>query len=86
MLDTKVNAIDTKLSSTKRLVPKMQEAFQKNTFKKKIETFDKKIPKSIVTRNEQFGKAGRLNRNLYVMLKFTERSKTTGMTSKQCFP
>ena len=31
-------------------------------------------------------KHGRLNRNLYVMLKFTEWSKTPGMTSKkQCF-
>ena len=26
---------------------------------------------------------GRLNRNLYVMLKLTERPKTTGMTSKK---
>ena len=29
---------------------------------------------------------GRLNRNLYVMLKFTERPKTPGMTSKKTLP
>ena len=37
----------------------------------------------IVTRNEQSGNTGRLKRNLYVMLKFTERPKTQGMTSKK---
>ena len=29
------------------------------------------------------GNTGRLNRNLYVMLKFTERPKTPGITSKK---
>ena len=29
---------------------------------------------------------GRLNRNLYVMLKVTERPKTPGMTSKKTLP
>ena len=36
-----------------------------------------------VTRNGQSGNTGRLNRNLYVMLKLTERPKTPGMTSKK---
>ena len=34
-------------------------------------------------RNRKSGNTGRLNRNLYVMLKFTERPKTPGMTSKK---
>ena len=38
---------------------------------------------SIVTRNGLSGNTGRLNRNLYVMLKFTERPKAPGMTSKK---
>ena len=38
---------------------------------------------SIVTRNGKPGNTGRLNRNLYVMLKFTERPKTPGITSKK---
>ena len=33
----------------------------------------------IVIRNRQYGNTGRLNRNLYVMLKFTEWSKTPGI-------
>ena len=42
---------------------------------------------NIVIRNRQSGNTGRLNRNLYVMLKFTERPKTPGMTSKKhCLP
>ena len=41
------------------------------------------ILKTIVTRNGQSGNTGRLNRNLYVMLKFTERPKTPGITSKK---
>ena len=42
-----------------------------------------KIPGCIiVTRNGQFGDTGCLNRNLYAMLKFTERSKTPEMTQK----
>ena len=36
----------------------------------------------IVIRNRYPGNTDRLNRNLYVMLKFTERSKAPGMTSK----
>ena len=35
----------------------------------------------VFTRNEYSGNTGRLNRNLYVMLKFTELPKTPGMTS-----
>ena len=35
---------------------------------------------NIVIRNRQSGNTGRLNRNLCVMLKFTERPKTPGMT------
>ena len=38
---------------------------------------------TIVTRNGWSGNTGRLNTNLYVMLKFTERPKTPGMTSKK---
>ena len=38
---------------------------------------------SIVTRNGQPGNTGRLNRNLYVMLKFTKGPRTPGMTSKK---
>ena len=38
---------------------------------------------SIVIRNRQSGNMGRLNRNLYVMLKFTERPKTPTITSKK---
>ena len=38
---------------------------------------------SIVTRNGLSGNTGRFNRNLYVMLKFTERPKTPRMTSKK---
>ena len=35
----------------------------------------------------QSGNTGRLNSNLYITLKFTERPKTTGMTSKKnAFP
>ena len=37
----------------------------------------------IAIRNRQSGNTGRLNRNLYVMLKFTERPKTPAMTSKK---
>ena len=37
----------------------------------------------IVTRNGYSGNMGRLNRNLHVMLKFTERPKTPGITSKK---
>ena len=37
----------------------------------------------IVTRNGQSGNTGRLNRNLYVMLKLTERPETPGMSSKK---
>ena len=37
----------------------------------------------IVTKTGQSGNTGRLNRNLYVMLKFTERPKTPGMASKK---
>ena len=37
----------------------------------------------IVTKTGQSGNTGRLNRNLYVMLKFTERPKTPAMTSKK---
>ena len=42
----------------------------------------------IVTRNERIVlKQGRLNRNLYVMLKFTKRPRIPWMTSKKhCFP
>ena len=38
---------------------------------------------TIVTRNGLSGNMGRLNRNLYVMLKFTKRPKTLRMTSKK---
>ena len=41
------------------------------------------IVESIVIRNRQTGNTGSLNRNLYVMLKFTERPKRLGMTSKK---
>ena len=37
---------------------------------------------TIVARNEQSGNTGHLNRNLYVILKFTERPKTLQITSK----
>ena len=37
----------------------------------------------IVIRNRWSGNTGRLSRNLYVTLKFTERPKTLGMTSKK---
>ena len=37
----------------------------------------------IVIRNRQSGNMGRLNTNLYLMLKFTERLKTPGMASKK---
>ena len=37
----------------------------------------------IVTRKAQSRNTGRLNTNLYVMLKFTEQPKTPGMTSKK---
>ena len=37
----------------------------------------------IVIRNGQSGNTNRLNRNLYVMLKFTEWPKTPGITSKK---
>ena len=37
----------------------------------------------IVTRNTQSGNTGRLNRNLYVMLKIAEWPKTPGMTSNK---
>ena len=37
----------------------------------------------MVTRNGQSGNTGRLNRNLYAMLKFTERPRTPSMTSKK---
>ena len=39
---------------------------------------------NIVTRNGKIsGNMGRLNRSLYVMLKFTEQPKTPGITSKK---
>ena len=38
---------------------------------------------TIVTKNGQSGNTGRLNKNLYVMLKITERPKTPGITSKK---
>ena len=41
------------------------------------------LPSCIVTRNGQSGNTGRLNRNLYDLLKFTERPKTPGITSKK---
>ena len=34
-------------------------------------------------RNREPGNTGRLNRNLYIILKFTEWPKTPGMTSKK---
>ena len=37
---------------------------------------------TIAIRNRQSGNTGRLDRNLYVMLKFTKWPKTPGMTSK----
>ena len=43
----------------------------------------KEHPLTIVTRDGQSGNTGHLNRNLYVMLKFTKRPKTWGMTSKK---
>ena len=47
-----------------------------------------RLRETIVIRNRNSGNTGRLNRNLYVMLKFTKRPKTPGMTSKKkhCFP
>ena len=50
---------------------------------KKIHERSLKFVLNIVTRNGQSGNTGRLNRNLYVMLKFTERPKAPGMTSKK---
>ena len=41
------------------------------------------LPFIIVIRNRQSANTGRLNRNLYIMLKFTERPKTPEMTSKK---
>ena len=41
------------------------------------------LNQTIVIRNRLSGNTGRLNRNLYVMLKFTKRPKTPGMTSKK---
>ena len=43
----------------------------------------RKVDLNIVRRNGQPGNTGRVNRNLYVMLKFTERPKTPRMTSKK---
>ena len=41
----------------------------------------------VVTRNRESGNTGRLNRNLYVLLKLTERPKTSWMTKKNiAFP
>ena len=53
----------------------------------KCHSIKQEIHFTIVTRNGQPGNTDRLNRNLYVMLKFTEQPKTLGMTSKkkQCF-
>ena len=41
------------------------------------------LPFIIVIRNRHSANTGRLNRNLYIMLKFTERPKTPEMTSKK---
>ena len=38
---------------------------------------------NIVIRNRLPGNTGRINRSIYVMLKFTERPKTPGMASKK---
>ena len=54
--------------------------FKRINFVRRTVTISRPVV-TIVTRNGQSGNTGRLNRNLYVMLKFTERSKTPGITS-----
>ena len=46
-------------------------------------SYSMKVQIIIVTRNGQSGNTGHLNRDLYVMLKFTKRSKNTGDAFKK---
>ena len=78
------------MMSSKHFLTENNQLLEKAKSKAKLsQGQDKKfsgiLDNNIVTRNGQSGNTGLLKINFYVMLKFTERPKTGGMTSKKKF-